>query len=431
MSKKRTEKARRAYLFLCEAEREDRPFTFQELAEETGWELVTVRTYRSKKWSNFIFDTKKGLCCRGILELSEEAFLRLHSQSSRNFESILRPTFSEKTDSLIDKSREAALLAVQTYNNPLVSFRAYGYIVQMIIAYTALFHAVFERDKIEYWYTGADGVPDMQNGERRYWDLTECLRKYFHGTSEPIVANIKLFVGLRNKIEHRPVPTLDADISGFCQALLTNYEGLLVDEFGEYFAIATNLSLALQLSKFSPQLSHTLRGIHAENYEIVREYINRYQKDLAVEVLQSPRYCFRAFVIPKLGNHATSSDIALEFVKYDPENPRQMELYEKQVALIRERKVQVANEGYMLPSEVVRKVQEKSGILGFNVSMHTKAWKLYKVRQSPPTPDTCDTRFCQFSEPFQQVIYTDEWVEFLCKRVTDAEEFERIRRFRA
>ena len=59
---------------------------------------------------------------------------------------------SKKVKSLLQKSRESALLAVEVYNKPNTTFRSGGYIVLMIIAWTSLFHAIFERQKIKYFY---------------------------------------------------------------------------------------------------------------------------------------------------------------------------------------------------------------------------------------------------------------------------------------
>lgn len=43
----------------------------------------------------------------------------------------------------LNKARESALLAVETYNKPATSFKSGGYIVLMCIAWTSLFHAIF------------------------------------------------------------------------------------------------------------------------------------------------------------------------------------------------------------------------------------------------------------------------------------------------
>lgn len=53
---------------------------------------------------------------------------------------------------LINKSREAALLAVAIYNNPQTVFKSYAYIVNICIAWTSLFHAIFEKNHIKYFY---------------------------------------------------------------------------------------------------------------------------------------------------------------------------------------------------------------------------------------------------------------------------------------
>jgi len=51
---------------------------------------------------------------------------------------------------LLKKSREAALAAVQIFNNPNISFKAESYVVLMNIAWTYLLHAYFRHQKIEY-----------------------------------------------------------------------------------------------------------------------------------------------------------------------------------------------------------------------------------------------------------------------------------------
>ena len=129
------------------------------------------------------------------------------------------------------------------------------------------------------------------------------------------------------------------------------------------------------------------------------------------------------------GNHATSSDVAIEFVKYDPNNPEEMEQYEKQVAFIREKQVQVADQGLLRANEVVRRVKAATGT-DFNMSHHTKAWKLYQVRPKDRAPGRCKTEYCQYSIPFKDFIYTEAWVAFLCKQVSDPSEFERIKQYR-
>lgn len=68
---------------------------------------------------------------------------------------------------LVKKSREAALAAVQIFNNPLITFKAESYIVLMTIAWTYLMHANYRGKAIEY----------------RYHDMRGA-RKVFHRTAK-------------------------------------------------------------------------------------------------------------------------------------------------------------------------------------------------------------------------------------------------------
>ncbi len=367
-----------------------------------------------------------GYICEGVCGISEDAFVRIHAQRTSLVDDILRPRYSSNVDTLIDKSREAMLLAIQIFNNPLVTFRAPGFIVQTVIAFTSVFHAIFERDGIDYWHKKTDGTPDFYDGDYRYWELNTCINKYYNGVNFPETENLHLMVKLRNKIEHRYLPELDLHVSGYCQAALLNYEKVLCKEFGSYFSLRKNLMLALQISEFSPELQKSLRNIHTTQFSLVRKYIDDFCAQLPEEIVQSPNFSFRAFLIPKIGNHATSSDVALEFVNYDPQNKADMKKYDRQIALIKEKIVQVADQGKHLPKAVINEVKKRTGI-EFSQYNHVQAWRYYKIRSKDKSPANCDTKYCQYSEPFKQIIYTDAWIDFLSEKVSDPNELNRIK----
>ncbi len=423
-------KVKEAYNFFCKVEDEKVVFTLQELMDVTGWGESTVKTYLNKKWQKFVTPQEHGYVCKGIKAHPEETFIQIHSQKTDPFTNVLRPQFTPVVDTLIDKSREAAMLAIQTYNNPFMSFRVHGFIVQMIIAYTSLFHAIFERKATQYWYLESNGTPKKIDGDLCYWELSSCIKEYYHGQNTPETSNLKMFIRLRNKIEHRFAPVLDSDISGYCQALLLNFEKLLIKEFGEYFALGQHLAIALQLSEYSPQHRQTLHHIQAQQYKEVRDFIHDYRHALPEQITQSQNFCFRAFLIPIIGNHRKNSDVTIEFVKYDPDNPEEMAMYDKQVAFIREKQIQVADQGKLIPKKVVALVKQRTGI-DFSINDHTKAWKLNKIRTTPPKPETCNIQYCQYSEAFSQVVYTQAWVDFLCEKIQDTQEFEKIKTYRS
>lgn len=156
---------------------------------------------------------------------------------------------------LIHKSRDAALLAVELYNKPSIKFRTPGYIVMMIIAWTALFHAHFEKEGVKYYYRQKDSTRyKYRDGEKWAWELKRCIKEFFGSDNPPLRLNLEFIIGLRNKVEHRYLPQIDLKVLGECQALLLNYEKTLIDWFGEKFAINENLAIPIFGSSTTPEL---------------------------------------------------------------------------------------------------------------------------------------------------------------------------------
>jgi hypothetical protein len=128
----------------------------------------------------------------------------------------------------LEKACDSALLSVEVYNKPAVAFKSGGYITLMVIAWTSLFHAIFFRRKQKPYYKKSNGRYEKREGEYRHWELAECVHQFYGGsTSNPVRKNLEFFIPLRNRIEHRSMPELDASIFGECQAMLLNFDELL------------------------------------------------------------------------------------------------------------------------------------------------------------------------------------------------------------
>ncbi|MDR1553288.1 MAG: DUF3644 domain-containing protein [Prevotellaceae bacterium] len=157
----------------------------------------------------------------------------------------------------LEKSRDSALLSVETYNKPAIKFRSGGYIVLMSIAWTSLFHAIFFKRKIKPFYRvkGSKNF-EKKEGDYCYWELKTCVKEYFGSdTANPIRKNLEFFIPLRNKIEHKSLPEIDPDLFAEYQALLLNYDKILEKEFGLNYCIRESLSFPLQLFPSSKNLS--------------------------------------------------------------------------------------------------------------------------------------------------------------------------------
>jgi hypothetical protein len=254
----------------------------------------------------------------------------------------------------LDKARDSALLAVETYNRPRTSFRSGGYIVMMCIAWTALFHAIFFHRRRKPFYRKKSNRRHFEtlDGDKKAWELSQSMAEFWGTEHPPVRKNLDFFVKLRNKIEHRSMPSLDIAIFGECQALLFNFEDLLTREFGNKHALNESLSLALQFSCCrNEQQQLAIRKLHKGLAKDIRSYIDAFRTSLSAEELQDMQFSYKVFLFPKPANHQGSADLAVEFIKYDPNNPDEMARINRAVALIRPPTTSIAQAAGPLTAE--------------------------------------------------------------------------------
>ena len=102
---------------------------------------------------------------------------------------------------LLSKSREAALNAVQTFNNPLTVFKAETFIMLMVVAWTYLIHTYYRREGVEYRYY-KQGVKRRRfdrtrSGAFKHWELERCLNEDSCPLDGPTRQNLRFLIGLR------------------------------------------------------------------------------------------------------------------------------------------------------------------------------------------------------------------------------------------
>lgn len=329
----------------------------------------------------------------------------------------------------LDKARDSALLAVETFNRPTAVFRSGAYVVLMCIAWTSLFHAIFRRRKIRPWHRKAGSRRYAKvDGDYKAWELAECLKQFYHDQNTPARKNIEFFIGLRNKIEHRSYPQLDWEIFGECQSLLINFEEMISGEFGERYALKTGLVYSLQFSgALAPNQNTALAKRTQKQYRTVKAYVDAFRSALSQDIHSDLRYSFKVFLVPKIGNHATGSSVAVEFVKYDPSKLEEMRKYEHLVAMIKPKEVLVANQGLLMAGEIVRQVASKLG-KKFTHYSHGLCYKHFNVRPPGrnPNPGAWDARYCQYDALHKDYGYRPEWADFLVSKLSDQEIYRAI-----
>jgi len=215
----------------------------------------------------------------------------------------------------------------------------------MNIAWTSLFHAIFERDKVKYYYKDPNDRRKYIRieGEPKSWDISRCANIYFKGDNKnPVFCNVSFFISVRNRIEHSYAPEIDPYVFGECQSYLINYEQILVGEFGSRWALADTLIFSLQYSKVKTEEQiNALKKAQSKDLLALRKYIDTFRETIDSNILSDPAYAFKVFLIPKPANKQSTADAAIEFVKYDPNKPEEMKKYQHIVGLIKEKRAPV------------------------------------------------------------------------------------------
>ncbi|MFO1152060.1 MAG: DUF3644 domain-containing protein [Rhodospirillales bacterium] len=306
----------------------------------------------------------------------------------------------------------------------------------MVIAWTSLLHAILLRRNARPYYKNARGRFEIVDGDYKHWELKECARQYWGpDVGNPVRKNLEFFIPLRNKIEHRHLPQLDAEIFGECQALLLNFDALIGAEFGTKYRLRESLSFALQLFPSGTSLAETAKtNKHARE---LKRFIDSYRSTITPEAMSSGQFAFKAFLI-QVANHQSQDALSIQFVQYDKLTPEQRAEVSKIPALIKLRQVPIVNQDLLKPGGVVSAVQRALGNPmvqrgkklkeKFNSTTHQRCWRRYNVRPQSGSekPESTNQRYCIYDKAHRDYLYTKEWVHFLVERMKDENEYRAL-----
>ena len=319
----------------------------------------------------------------------------------------------------VEAAKDEALLACDLYNQHRRPRNLEAFLVHMCIAWVNLMQAVFERDEIDYFYRVDDkpkGKFVRVNGEKKSWGLSESAVRYFADPNNATRQNINFFIGLRNKVEHR----LDAKqqaalaniVAGKSQALIRNFEDVLVKEFGAEESLADDLHFPLFLSSLTTAAVEAVKTVKKAIPKGVIAFIDQYDTTAGEAVTSSASYDFRVLLLPKIGNKA-SADMAIEFINVNTMDEAIRKRFEEALVMVREKNVRISNAGLLKPGEVTARV--KALYPKFTANDHTNAWHFFEVRPSSQIADKGRTMvdFCVYDEPHKDYVYTEAWVKKL------------------
>lgn len=328
---------------------------------------------------------------------------------------------------LLDSSIDCALLAVEIYNKPRTPFRVECYITHMIMAWTRLFHAHFQREKGEvYFYKDKDGKHYKKvDGDRKAWELTQCIKEY-RNLNDAVRYNLEFFIKLRNKIEHRMIDrdTIGVQIFGECQSMLYNYENELVRLFGENYALNEHLTFSLQFSRvrIREQKVANKKSLTRE-YKELFNFISEFRKGLSDSVFESQEYSIKLIQMPKISN-TNRNDLAIQFVNWSNLSDQDKEVLSRLTTVSKDKTVkqEVINPGKLKPGHVIEKVNEKIDCK-INMRDFQQILSIFNIRHYKEFHGTIDkyltnTKYCHYDEVHDDYVYTDGLVEFLVRNIS-------------
>lgn len=427
--KEKDDKIGKSYIFFLEKEESNTGFKIEDLVQATGWSVVTAKTYLSKKWDAVLEKKGREYFVKNLSKYSKDEYTKLMSQKNKHSQDPFKPELDEDIERLVVKARESALLALDIYNRPATMFKSEGFIVMMIIAWTSLLHAIFHKKGITYNYKDNEGKNKYIDGDIKAWELSTCIKEYYKEDINSVKSNIEFMIGLRNKIEHRFAPKIDNHIGGECQSLLLNFDELLINEFGNYYALKDLMVFPLQTSNLrNSERTEVIKKFQGKHYDEIKEYIEAYRENISNDIYNDPKFSFRVYLVPKTGNHKNSSDMSMEFVKYNPENPDEIAAQKQLVTLIKEKIVKTGNPDGLKPKQVVELV-EKQIDKNFKIHQHTQAWKYYKIRPSKFVKNHLN-EFCYSDTAHEDYVYTPAWVDFLIRKMSNDTEYKSVLGFK-
>jgi hypothetical protein len=270
---------------------------------------------------------------------------------------------SLRGDELIIKAREAMIAAVHIFNGAGLTFRSELFIVTCVIAWTYLLHAWFRREGIDYRYVAAGAVKKTKHGAELYWDLGNCLRHTRCPIPIGAVRNLEFLIELRNEIEHRSTNRIDDAVSAKLQACCINFNEAMKQLFGAQFGLEKRLPIALQFVTFDADQRSILKKASTLPANI-ETMMDAFHGTLTVDEQADPNFAYRVVFVPKLGNRASSSDLAVEFIKSNTDEAREINR-----VLLKE-----VDKRRYTATEIVGLMHDE-GFVRFTMGRHTELWK--------------------------------------------------------
>jgi hypothetical protein len=327
----------------------------------------------------------------------------------------------------LQASKSEVTLAVDLYNRSGHERQLEAFIVHMSIGWLKLLQAKVERDHGDLYVRDRRGRRiRTQDGEWTHKPLRTLAEEFF-GLHDARFVNLMFFIGLRNRIEHRYERDIATLIAGRTQALLLNYETTLVELFGVENSLGTQLRFPLFLSSITESAADALKNVRKRIPRGILEWIQDFDLTLESSMIADQKFDFKIYLIPYTGPK-TQADAAMTYIRLEELSDDELATMSQAQTIIRDRKIPVSDLGALLPTQVAARVADAIGRPFTASTHHARAWRYFGIRPPEGATDPTKTRteFCRWNPAFMRYVYTESWVNFLIRKLSDEETYRAV-----
>ena len=276
---------------------------------------------------------------------------------------------AKRIEELVNKSREAMIAAIQTFNNPQVHFRSEIFIMLCVVAWTYALHAFLKREGVDIIYRDNEGRPHATpRGQDRFWELAKCLAHPLCSLEPAEKANLNYLLDVRHEIEHRCTGSIDAKSASRLQAAALNFNAFLTKHFGGAHRIDTDFGVAIQMSSFSHDQAKQLYSAVGLEKKL-EALLDDMDTHVSNEIRSDTKFAFKVIFVEQACNHLVQADQVVNFIRSGTQDAEDI-----QRVLIRE----IERPKYK-PGQIVAAMQNR-GFYDFNLHQHTLLWRKYDAK---------------------------------------------------
>ncbi|ATD29086.1 DUF3644 domain-containing protein [Vibrio cholerae] len=201
MSKKKWSQVDKAYTFFLESFKAGHEFSLEELAENTGWSVSTVKTYLGKKWALLLERGSRGFKVTEAITTFNVTTFRQHQSQKDEVDKYLHQI-------MLEKSISACISAIEIYNKPNFLHREETFSILMTNAWELLLKSKLVKEAGDspqaIHIVNKGDVVISPSGNPKTIALGTALNRLLANGSVPAVVgdNIRLLMNIRDDSVH-------------------------------------------------------------------------------------------------------------------------------------------------------------------------------------------------------------------------------------